>query len=114
MRHFLQLEGQEISQNYDVWSLGCVFLEFLSWFLLGYDEAIDRFAQERADDSLQGNVKEDTFFTFEKGKKNPDGTSNEATLKKSVVEVRLTVHTVRYILMMLLVDRETAQEFSVL
>ena len=26
----LHLENQTISQNYDVWSLGCVFLEFLS------------------------------------------------------------------------------------
>ncbi|RSL61854.1 hypothetical protein CEP53_004934 [Fusarium sp. AF-6] len=82
----LQLEGQEISQNYDVWSLGCVFLEFLSWFLLGYDAVVTTFVQARVDDSLQGNVKEDTFFTFEKDENHPQRISKKATLKKSVIK----------------------------
>lgn len=79
----LHLENQPISQNYDVWSLGCVFLEFLSWFLLGYEEGVDAFAQARVDDSLNGDVREDTFFAFENGL---NGTPRKATLKKSVVE----------------------------
>lgn len=83
----LHLENHSISQNYDVWSLGCVFLEFLSWFLLGYEEAVDVFAQARVDDSLNGDVREDTFFAFENGL---NGTPRKATLKKSVVAVFFT------------------------
>ncbi|KAF4464020.1 kinase domain-containing [Fusarium albosuccineum] len=26
-----------VSQEYDVWTLGCVYLEFITWYLLGYD-----------------------------------------------------------------------------
>ncbi|RSL99221.1 hypothetical protein CEP52_009892 [Fusarium oligoseptatum] len=82
----LHLENQPISQNYDVWSLGCVFLEFLSWFLLGYREAVDVFAQERLKDGPKGEVREDTFFTFEKGDKEPHDMSKRAMLKESVVQ----------------------------
>ncbi|KAL0935741.1 protein kinase domain-containing protein, partial [Colletotrichum truncatum] len=30
--------GSPISSKYDIWSLGCVFLDFCIWYLLGYDE----------------------------------------------------------------------------
>ncbi|KAI8677918.1 Protein kinase domain-containing protein [Fusarium keratoplasticum] len=79
----LHLETQPISQNYDVWSLGCVFLEFLSWFLFDYEEAVNVFTQARVDGSLNGDVKEGTFFSVENGL---NGTPRKATLKKSVVE----------------------------
>lgn len=26
-----------VHQSYDIWTLGCVYLEFLTWYLLGYD-----------------------------------------------------------------------------
>lgn len=38
---------QCIDQRYDVWSIGCVFLEFISWYLAGYDAT--RGVQFRAD-----------------------------------------------------------------
>ncbi|KAJ4328821.1 hypothetical protein N0V84_000608 [Fusarium piperis] len=79
----LHLEDQPISQNYDIWSLGCVFLEFISWFLLGYEEAVDVFAGARLRDGTKGDVSEDTFFTFERDEKDPHDTSKKATLKKS-------------------------------
>jgi serine/threonine protein kinase len=80
----LHLEDQPISQNYDVWSLGCVFLEFLSWFLLGYEQTVDVFTQGRMNDGQKGDIREDTFFTFENG---PLVTPRKAKLKDSVVEV---------------------------
>ncbi|KAM0427800.1 hypothetical protein ACHAPT_007257 [Fusarium lateritium] len=79
----LHFRNQPISQNYDVWSLGCVFLEFVSWFLLGYEETVVNFVQARMNDGLEGNVREDTFFAFEK---DSHGTPRAATLRKSVVE----------------------------
>ncbi|MBE3043108.1 hypothetical protein IMZ48_11160 [Candidatus Bathyarchaeota archaeon] len=33
--------------KWDVWCLGCVYLELLSWFAFGNDIGIKRFAEER-------------------------------------------------------------------
>ncbi|KAF2728104.1 kinase-like protein, partial [Polyplosphaeria fusca] len=38
--------NEGISQKYDIWSLGCVFLEFCVWYLQGYDE-VERFSLQR-------------------------------------------------------------------
>ena len=58
-----------VSPMYDMWALGCVFLEFISWYLLGYQEGIVNFSQERLDDDIE-IVKEDTYFIIrEKGAK---------------------------------------------
>ncbi|KAF9873489.1 putative protein kinase domain-containing protein [Colletotrichum karsti] len=38
--------GNPISAKYDIWSLGCVFLEFCIWFLLGYDD-VENFQRDR-------------------------------------------------------------------
>ncbi|KAI1125078.1 kinase-like protein [Nemania abortiva] len=57
-----------ISANYDVWSLGCVFLEFLTWAIEGF-EATEDFETRRAleeDDQrackAEGKTQEDKFF----------------------------------------------------
>ncbi|RBA09666.1 hypothetical protein FPRO05_05602 [Fusarium proliferatum] len=54
-----------VNQRFDIWSLGCVFLEFISWLLLGHDETVEGFPAERT----RGNpvsaavvYKEDRFF----------------------------------------------------
>ncbi|PVH74783.1 kinase-like protein [Cadophora sp. DSE1049] len=51
-----------ISRAYDIWSLGCMFLEFATW-LVGGQEALDKFAIVRL---LPGtdSFKDDTFFTI--------------------------------------------------
>ncbi|KAK3313300.1 kinase-like domain-containing protein, partial [Apodospora peruviana] len=49
-----------VDQSYDIWTLGCVLLEFVAWYLLGWEE-VDRFSKERTvDDKKQ--IKEDVFF----------------------------------------------------
>ncbi|OTA87084.1 hypothetical protein M434DRAFT_375961 [Hypoxylon sp. CO27-5] len=54
-----------ISQAYDMWSLGCVFLEFISWFLTGYSNTRLTFTRARlADDISDHNVPEDKFFNI--------------------------------------------------
>ena len=54
------------SQAYDLWSLGCIFLECTAWLMKG-SRAIDDFAEDRLHDvELSGNVfKDDYFFTLE-------------------------------------------------
>ncbi|KAH8901705.1 kinase-like protein, partial [Thozetella sp. PMI_491] len=53
-----------ISPRYDVWALGCVFIQFLSWYLLGDFKTHNTFATDRLteDESLASYVQEDKFF----------------------------------------------------
>jgi serine/threonine protein kinase len=79
---------ESISQRYDIWSLGCVILEFTSWLLLGYNEGIETFMKERLNDDYDfENASEDKFFNF---KKTFDGARSEgkitSTLKPSVIK----------------------------
>ncbi|KAF5004498.1 hypothetical protein FDECE_9010 [Fusarium decemcellulare] len=50
--HFMK----PMSQKYDVWSLGCVLLEFISWFLLGYEQTFDVFTMERIEEHIDENM----------------------------------------------------------
>ncbi|KAI1747215.1 kinase-like domain-containing protein [Xylaria castorea] len=50
-----------VSQRYDMWSLGCVLTELVTWYLLGGD-AVTNFRTERLEDTLPG-WKEDIFFS---------------------------------------------------
>jgi serine/threonine protein kinase len=65
-----------INQKYDIWALGCVFLEFISWFVL--DNTIDDFVTARVHDDERGNIQEDKFFTI---------INDEAKVKDSVLMV---------------------------
>jgi serine/threonine protein kinase len=51
-----------ISQSYDFWTLGCVFLEFVTWYLLGWEE-VDKFSKSRMEEHIS-EIKEDVFFNF--------------------------------------------------
>ena len=81
---------QPYSPKYDVWSLGCVLLEFVSWILLGYNDGIENFRSkrlnERDDMGERGRQwAEDKFFNnFRKKLKTPFG---KKTVKECVVEV---------------------------
>ncbi|KAH7305850.1 kinase-like domain-containing protein [Stachybotrys elegans] len=60
--------SQTISQNYDIWSLGCVFLEFCVWHLEGYD-AVVNFGFERGEEDRTGIIgfKSERFFNIVEG-----------------------------------------------
>lgn len=62
---------QEVTLKSDVWSLGCLYLEFITWYVVGWSE-IEAFSVERLDDHDDpeathaiGENYEDTFFTKE-------------------------------------------------
>lgn len=75
----LQLDGRT-TQFYDIWSLGCVLLEFTSWFLLGYDKGIKDFSRARCEDVLEPQkMPEDKFFRLLEGGK--------AVVRASVISV---------------------------
>jgi serine/threonine protein kinase len=51
-----------IRQTYDMWCLGCVFLEFVTW-MLGGDELQEKFTSLReSEDFFQNFATTDTFF----------------------------------------------------
>jgi serine/threonine protein kinase len=52
-----------LSRKYDIWGLGCVLLEFLTWLISG-PEALKDFEQARLDevDGTSTKFKEDKFF----------------------------------------------------
>jgi serine/threonine protein kinase len=53
-----------VRQSYDIWSLGCVYLEFVAWMLGGW-ELVKQFGEKRlARDRFQNWMSTDTFFTI--------------------------------------------------
>ncbi|KAI0441729.1 kinase-like domain-containing protein [Xylaria telfairii] len=75
-----ELDDQDakVSRSYDIWTLGCIFLEMLIWFLGGNNERIE-FKKSRGmvDSRGAGTF---TFFTL-----NQKGNSTSANVKPSVV-----------------------------
>lgn len=77
--------GFNISPGYDIWSLGCVYLEFCIWYLMGAQE-VDRF-EEQLEKETKGktvNFHEANFFNIEES---PSG-QKKAVVKPAVKEVR--------------------------
>lgn len=56
-----------ITLKYDVWSLGCLFLDFVTWAILGQD-GVDSFSTIREDEQgVSAQLIEDTFFRRDRG-----------------------------------------------
>ncbi|PTD10171.1 hypothetical protein FCULG_00007544 [Fusarium culmorum] len=69
----------EVAQSYDIWCLACVFLEFTTWYLNGWD-AVDKFAESRKREDSNPIMRQDTFFNHIH-----EGNRVSAIAKKSVV-----------------------------
>lgn len=54
--------NQLVSRKYDLWSLGCVFLEFVTWLLEG-SAGLEEFGKRRMERAPDG-VKDDTFYSL--------------------------------------------------
>ncbi|EPE29866.1 Protein kinase-like (PK-like) [Glarea lozoyensis ATCC 20868] len=70
-----------VSRAYDVWSLGCLYLEFLTWILKG-SNAIDKFADARGSANTSG-INGDEFYAVLP-------TANGAFNRKAVVKHSVT------------------------
>ncbi len=55
----------DISPSWDIWTLGCVYLEFLTWYLQGWD-TVDKFSKQRKKHDLEPDVPEDKYFLLDK------------------------------------------------
>ncbi|RYP92045.1 hypothetical protein DL770_001823 [Monosporascus sp. CRB-9-2] len=65
-----------VSGKYDMWTLGCLLAEFVTWYILGL-EGVSKFEESRVQATPIPHVKEDNFFSMHNG---------SATLKRSVKE----------------------------
>jgi serine/threonine protein kinase len=73
-----------IRQTFDIWGLGCVYLEFLTWFLGGKQLLIEFADTRMSPDESLGGIRADTFFRLEKG---IEGNAFQATVKETVTMV---------------------------
>jgi len=59
-------QAVRISSAMDIWALGCTFLEFITWFLLGWDGVQKKFYEARLDHESD-HVLSDAFFCTSHG-----------------------------------------------
>lgn len=58
-----------ISTALDIWALGCIFLEFVTWSLLGWEAVEDIFAAARSGpDPKRPHLQSDIFFSQKEGR----------------------------------------------
>lgn len=72
-----------LSQSYDIWTLGCVLLEFIVWYLQGFD-AFEQFSIDRCTED-NGIIQEDKYFAIKPNVKNNSGQILSAAILKSSV-----------------------------
>jgi serine/threonine protein kinase len=81
------IKGGTISRAYDIWTLGCLFLETLTW-LLGGKKALEEFSKKRFTTFLITGGENNIFFSLEKVK---DSDVYVARVKDEVTEVCPTI-----------------------
>jgi serine/threonine protein kinase len=70
-----------ISRAYDIWSLGCVYLEFMTWLISGWMD-LHRFPEVRGETGVN-EINDDTFYSIrDERPANP----RRVTVRESVVE----------------------------
>ncbi|TVY81364.1 putative L-type lectin-domain containing receptor kinase VI.1 [Lachnellula suecica] len=78
---------KKISRAYDIWSLGCLYLEFITWMLCGW-EGLSNFPKARGMTETPG-MNDDTFYTIEYPQ---DGSGPRAVLRESVKDWISNLH----------------------
>ncbi|KAG6367138.1 hypothetical protein INS49_001321 [Diaporthe citri] len=92
------ISSKQVSQKYDVWSLGCVFLEFISCHLVGHDATrgsyfkgddernYQSFVTARLEeDFVESGILEDKYLLYKSGLEEPQ-------VKNSVIQWFLYLH----------------------
>ena len=78
---------QPVSRAYDIWSLGCVYLEFITWLLRGSQD-IEGFSEFRGREATSTGIDDDNFFTIV-----DDGYWLHAIVREAVVAWEKQLHT---------------------
>jgi serine/threonine protein kinase len=70
----------KISRAFDIWSLGCLYLEFVTWLVCGW-EHLKRFPEARGK-YTEPELNDDTFFTIIEG----ENQQRTAVVRQGVIE----------------------------
>ncbi|KAI1271354.1 kinase-like domain-containing protein [Xylaria sp. FL0933] len=72
-----------LSRKYDIWGLGCVLLQFLTWLISG-PQCLRQFDQDRLEEMDENNLnfKEDKFFKFVQNEEPGHKSSVQSQIKK--------------------------------
>ncbi|KAJ4367806.1 hypothetical protein N0V86_009642 [Didymella sp. IMI 355093] len=79
---------KRVSPRYDIWSFGCVLLEFMVWRMLEGEDGVEGFSVQRKEEST-AIIQEDNFFNL---RETPDE-GLEALAKRSVMRMFDTLIT---------------------
>lgn len=78
--------GPAIGRSYDIWTLGCLYLEFITW-MLGGSQLLDEFLEARkARDATWHDIETHTFFELKLDRGTGEPT---AVIKPAVTQVSL-------------------------
>lgn len=80
------IQNGYISRRYDIWTLGCLFLEILTW-MMGGQEFLRAFKKERMKTIYVTGAKRDMFYTV---KKLEGQTPGAIHLRESIIAVSAT------------------------
>lgn len=84
--------SKTLSPSFDIWSMGCVLLEFFVWYLKGY-KAFDQFSRDRTAEDNTVPIKRDNYFKVLGNSRVNNGTvSAKAVLKKAVAREFQSLH----------------------
>jgi serine/threonine protein kinase len=90
------LPGGLITPAADIWSLGCVFLEYVSWYLREANVIEDEFSQARlANDS--NTMSTESFFSIEKGKNERERAVLKPTVRLWIRRLKENDNTTAYL-----------------
>lgn len=83
-------EGTATGRSYDIWTLGCLYLEFITW-ILGGSKLLDEFVEARKDrDTMWHDIETHTFFKLEINSKTKKPT---AVIKSAVKQFIKRLHS---------------------
>jgi len=80
--------GATISTSFDIWSFGCVILEFVTWYLGGYSYLLEFVRHRQAPNALMYGWNTDQFFELVTS-------THESHYGAVFARVKLEVHEVR-------------------
>lgn len=90
------IQAHSISRACDIFSLGCVFLEFVTWFLEGWESVHTEFPNYRLERDIY-DFEADTFFAIENSRTPQEQAILKPKVKAWIDKLRNSPHCNQYI-----------------
>jgi serine/threonine protein kinase len=81
------VHGGKIGQSYDIWTLGCLYLEFITWLLGGWTLVVEFETKRVSYDPMWYGMHTDTFFELEDCSIGEPRAASVARVKPAVTQV---------------------------